>query len=194
MSARAPASSEHWSSLLHARGLRVTEGRLSVLGHIDAHPHSSASAIHAALAERRPPLSPQSVHNIVNDLTEHGLLRRIDPPDSDSALYETRLHDNHHHVQCIVCHCIEDVDCAVGAAPCILPPQTHSMRIIEATVTFRGICTACDCPDAHGSHGAATGPEATPTAAGSRSATCSPPSTRDLHHARTPPKKGISID
>lgn len=144
MSANTPAPHEPWSSLLRERGLRATEGRLSALDHIAAHPHSSAAAIHAALAEQQLSLSPQSVHNIVNDLTRHGLLRRIDPPDSGSALYETRLHDNHHHVQCIVCHRIEDVDCALGAAPCMLPPQTHGMRIIEATVTFRGICAACE--------------------------------------------------
>lgn len=135
---------EQLSELLRTHGLRATEGRIAALAHIAAHPHSSASAIHAALAVEHPSLSQQSVHNIVNDLTESGLLRRIDPPDSGSALYETRLHDNHHHVQCIVCHRIEDVDCSLGAAPCMVPPQTHGMRIIEATVTFRGICAACE--------------------------------------------------
>lgn len=138
------AAHECWSTQLHAHGLRATEGRVAALRYIDEHPHSSAAAIRAALAEQQPSLSPQSVHNIVNDLTEGGLLRRIDPPDSGSALYETRLHDNHHHVQCVVCHRIEDVDCAVGAAPCLVPSQTHGMRILEATITFRGICPACE--------------------------------------------------
>ncbi|MBU3995269.1 MAG: transcriptional repressor, partial [Actinobacteria bacterium] len=52
--------------------------------------------------------------------------------------------DNHHHVQCIVCHRIEDVDCVVGEAPCLTPHDAHGMRVLEASVTFRGVCAACD--------------------------------------------------
>lgn len=129
---------------LRAHGLRATSGRVAALGYLEEHPHSSAAEIHAALADELPSLSTQSVHNIVHDLTSCGILRRIDLPDSGSALYEPRIGDNHHHVQCIVCHRIEDVPCAVGSAPCLLPGDTHGMRIVEAAVTFRGICPDCD--------------------------------------------------
>ncbi|MGK0722457.1 Fur family transcriptional regulator [Leucobacter sp. W1478] len=137
-------SPERWSELLREAGLRVTSGRLAALIHIEAHPHSSVAQIHAALARDLPSLSTQSVHNITHDLTAHGILNRIDTPDSGSALYETRTADNHHHVQCIVCHRIEDVDCVVGEAPCLTPHNAHGMRVLEANVTFRGICAACD--------------------------------------------------
>lgn len=148
MSTRTPTPPDQWSELLRERGLRATEGRLAALAFIDAHPHNSAAAIHAALTGEQPSLSLQSVHNIVNDLTESGMLRRIDPPDSGSALYETRLHDNHHHLQCMICHRIEDVDCALGEAPCLAPSESHGMRIVEATITFRGVCADCDAADA----------------------------------------------
>lgn len=138
------SSPEHWGTLLRERGLRITEGRVTALSFIEAHPHSSAAAVHAALAPGHPSLSQQSVHNIVNDLSEHGLLRRIDLPDTGSALYETRTGDNHHHVQCIVCHRVEDIDCVVGEAPCMHPNHPHGMRLLEAAVTFRGVCAACD--------------------------------------------------
>ncbi|MGK0715326.1 Fur family transcriptional regulator [Leucobacter sp. W1153] len=137
-------SPERWSELLRQAGLRVTSGRLAALTHIEAHPHSSVAQIHAALARDLPSLSTQSVHNITHDLTAHGILNRIDTPDSGSALYETRTADNHHHVQCIVCHRIEDVDCVVGEAPCLTPHDAHGMRVLEATVTFRGVCAECD--------------------------------------------------
>ena len=65
-------------------------------------------------------------------------------PDSASARYETRIGDNHHHIQCIVCGRIEDLDCTVGHAPCLAPSHDHGMRIIEASVTYRAICAACD--------------------------------------------------
>lgn len=139
-----PPSSEECAALLHSRGLRVTAGRVATIAHLSAHPHSSASEMHAALAGDLPSLSLQSVHNIVQDLSEHGILSRVDLPDSGSARYEVERLDNHHHVQCVVCQRIEDVECAEVIAPCLMPADTHGMRIIEASLTFRGICRDCD--------------------------------------------------
>ena len=138
------ATSEEWGQRLRAHGLRVTQGRIAALRFLDANPHSSASDIHAALAAQLPSLSQQSVHNIANDLTDRGILRRVDLPDSGSALYEPLRGDNHHHVQCVVCHRIEDVMCVVGEAPCLTPHTDHGMRILEASVTFRGMCAECE--------------------------------------------------
>ena len=135
---------EEWSAVLRASGLRSTAGRVAALGYLADHPHSSAGDVHAGLAGALPSLTLQSVHNIAHDLTEHGLLRRVNLPDSDSSLYETRIGDNHHHVQCVICHRIEDIECVVGEAPCLSPDHTHGMRLLEATVTFRGVCAACE--------------------------------------------------
>lgn len=144
MRAHVTTTPEQWGERLRARGLRVTQGRVAALCYLEQHPHSSAADVHTALAEQLPSLSPQSVHNIANDLTEHGILRRIDLPDTDSALYEPLRGDNHHHVQCVSCQRVEDVECVVGEAPCIMPHGDHGMRVLEASVTFRGICADCD--------------------------------------------------
>lgn len=140
----APVAPAQWGELLREHGLRATAGRIAALDHLHAHPHSSVADVHGALVERLPSLTLQSVHNIAHDLTECGLLRRIDLPDTGSARYETRTGDNHHHVQCVVCHRIEDVDCVVGEAPCLVPGHAHGMRLLEAAVTFRGVCAECD--------------------------------------------------
>lgn len=147
MHTRKVTSPEQWATLLRERGLRVTDGRIEALEHLEAHPHSSVAKIHGLLAERTPALSLQSVHNIVNDLTDAGILRRIDPPEAGRALYETRTDDNHHHVQCIHCHRVEDVDCVIGGAPCLSPSHSHGMRLLEASITFRGVCEACEVAD-----------------------------------------------
>lgn len=138
-----PLDPAAWAEYLRAHGLRATAGRLAAIIFIDSHPHVSAAEIFAELRRQLPTTSPQAVHNIVHDLHSHDLLRRIDLPDSDSARYETRIHDNHHHVQCVMCGRIEDVDCVVGHAPCMTPLQDHGMRIFETDVTFRGICESC---------------------------------------------------
>lgn len=135
-------SDAEWSARLRAGGLRVTSGRLAVLNYLQRHPHSSAAEVHQALASEG--LSLQSTHNIVHDLSACGLLRRVELPGNGGAHYELHRHDNHHHVQCIVCHRIEDVPCAIGAAPCLTPSDAHSMRILEADVIFRGVCPGCE--------------------------------------------------
>lgn len=133
-----------WAAVLRDAGLKATSGRVAALHYLAEHPHRSASALYDALLEHHPSLSQQSAHNIVRDLTAHGLLRRIELPGSDSALYETRVGDNHHHLVCVLCHRVEDISCTVGESPCLEPDHSHGMRIIEAAVTFRGICAECE--------------------------------------------------
>lgn len=140
---------ETWVRLMNDRGLRATEGRLTTLAHIETNQHCAASEIFEALSNEPSSLSLQSVHNIVNDLTAAGLLRRIDLPETGSSLYETRTGDNHHHVQCVMCHQVQDIECVTGEAPCLHPTDTRGMRLLEAAVVFRGVCTDCDTLETH---------------------------------------------
>lgn len=139
-----PRSATDRADDLRARGLRATAGRVAALAYIDEHPHVTASDVFRGLREELPSTSPQAVHNIVQDLHQQGLLRRTDLSDSGGARYETRTGDNHHHVQCVVCGRVEDVDCVVGHAPCLVPSDSHDMRVFVTDVTFRGICRSCE--------------------------------------------------
>lgn len=130
---------------LRAAGLRVTVQRLAVLETLRTRPHSSAETIFAALRAEAPVIALPTVHSILGDLTAGGIVRRVSLPDAGSALYELQHgDDNHHHVQCVGCGRVEDVACAVGAAPCLHPSHDHGMRILEATVTFRALCSECE--------------------------------------------------
>ena len=131
-----------FSTRLRDRGLRVTRQRLAVLGALESHPHSSADAVAEYVRGELPELSVQSVYSVLNDMTALGLLRRFSPPHSP-ALYETRVGDNHHHAVCTVCGRVEDVDCAVGHAPCLTPSDSHGMTIQIADVLYQGICKDC---------------------------------------------------
>lgn len=136
--------SRDWPEVLRAKGLRATTQRVKVLDFLNHHPHADAEVILQAVRPSLPTISIQAVHLIVHDLAAKGLIRRISTPDSASARYETRIEDNHHHIQCIKCGRIEDVDCLIGHAPCMEPNNTHGMRIIEASIIFRGFCHECD--------------------------------------------------
>ncbi|MBT8159135.1 MULTISPECIES: Fur family transcriptional regulator [Arthrobacter] len=136
---------EAWASALHSHGRRVTKQRLAVLAAVQNHPHSPAEAILAAARKDLPELTAQSVYVVLSDLTDLQMLRRFEPPHSP-ALYETRVGDNHHHAVCISCGRVEDVDCAVGHAPCLTPHwDEHSkpMTIQIADVLYQGICQDC---------------------------------------------------
>ncbi|MFJ3956034.1 Fur family transcriptional regulator [Arthrobacter sp. NPDC090010] len=134
-----------WSEQLRSAGRRVTKQRLAVLDAIHTHPHSTAETILDVARRELPGLSAQSVYVVLGDLTELGMLRRFEPPQSP-ALYETRTGDNHHHAICTRCGRIEDVDCAVGHAPCLHPHWNDSqspMTIQIADVLYQGICQDC---------------------------------------------------
>ncbi|WP_255513627.1 Fur family transcriptional regulator [Homoserinibacter sp. GY 40078] len=127
---------------LRRAGLRVTSPRAAVLEAVDAQPHSDAESLARALSADHPRLSVQSVHNVLRALTDHGLVRRIEPADS-AALYESRVGDNHHHVVCRGCGAVADVACVAGHAPCLEPSDAGGFEIDLAEVVFWGMCPEC---------------------------------------------------
>ena len=130
------------AELLRARGLRVTQGRIAVLGVLDRLPHADAESVHRALAEVGGETSVQSVHNVLGDLTAAGLVRRFEPARS-AARYERRIGDNHHHAVCSSCGRVDDIDCVVGEAPCMHADAPAGFTVQAAEVTFVGLCADC---------------------------------------------------
>lgn len=133
---------EAWENTLRTKGRRVTKQRLAVLTAVQNNPHATADEIVTAVREELPTITVQSVYVVLADLTTINMLRRFEPPGTP-ALYETRTGDNHHHAFCIRCGKVEDVDCAVGEAPCLTPSSYHGMALISADVLYQGICRNC---------------------------------------------------
>ena len=131
---------------LRAVGLRVTAPRKAVLAEVAAHPHADADTIARAVRTHHGSVSTQAVYDVLRVLTERELVRRIEPAGSP-ARYESRVGDNHHHIVCRICGAIEDVDCAVGLAPCLDPITNHGFVVDETDVTYWGYCPSCARPD-----------------------------------------------
>ncbi|MBD8010963.1 Fur family transcriptional regulator [Microbacterium sp. NPDC077391] len=129
---------------LRDAGLRVTVQRTRVLEALAERPHASADLVFTGIRDTLPGIALATVHGILNDLTDAAVVQRVNLPDVGSALYELRSDDNHHHLQCVSCGRVEDVACAVGAAPCLHPSHDHGMRILEAAVTYRALCHECE--------------------------------------------------
>ena len=132
--------------MLRTAGLRVTRPRLAVLDAVHTHPHVDTDALIGAARARVGAVSHQAVYDVLRILTDKGLVRRIQPPGS-VARYEARVGDNHHHLVCRACGRIVDVDCAVGAAPCLAPGDDAGFAVDEAEVVFWGRCPDCAAPD-----------------------------------------------
>jgi Fe2+ or Zn2+ uptake regulation protein len=143
-----PPSHPAPEALLRSAGLRVTRPRLAVLTALRATPHAGAETVIGAVREQTE-VSTQAVYDVLNTLTDRGLIRRFQPAGS-VARYELRTGDNHHHVVCRSCGGVTDVDCATGEAPCLDLPSTtdvHGFSIDEAEVTWWGMCPACQASD-----------------------------------------------
>ena len=131
-----------YEGMLRGNGLRVTRPRLAVLSAVHDTPHADTNSIITAVRSDLGEVSHQAVYDGLHALTDAGLLRHIQPPGSP-ARYETQLGDNHHHIVCRECGAISDVECAVGAAPCMSVPETHGFVIDETEVIHRGLCPDC---------------------------------------------------
>jgi Fur family ferric uptake transcriptional regulator len=140
------ASREEIEDQLRARGLRATGPRVEVLAAVAGLPgHPDVQEIAARVRAGGASISTQAVYDCLGTLTAAQLLRRIEPAGSP-ARYETRVGDNHHHIVCRACGATEDIDCAVGAAPCLEPASPGGFAVDEAEVTFWGLCPDCQ-PD-----------------------------------------------
>jgi Fur family ferric uptake transcriptional regulator len=127
---------------LRGAGLRVTAPRRAVLTWLAGHPHATADAVGAAVRAELGSISVQAVYDVLAACVGAGLVRRIEPA-GHPARFECRVADNHHHLVCRQCGVTRDVDCIVGAAPCLTPLDTQGFALDEAEVVFWGLCPEC---------------------------------------------------
>jgi Fur family transcriptional regulator, stress-responsive regulator len=127
---------------LRAVSLRVTRPRLAVLAALRDHPHVDTHTVIGLVRDELPAVSHQAIYDVLQALTDAGLVRRIQPAGA-TARYESRVGDNHHHVVCRSCGAIADVDCATGHAPCLTASDNHGFVVDEAEVVYWGTCPSC---------------------------------------------------
>jgi Fur family ferric uptake transcriptional regulator len=127
---------------IRSAGLKVTAPRLAVMRALAEAPHSSADRVFGAVRIELPGSSLQAVYGVLSAFVASGLVRKLEPAGS-SALFERRVGDNHHHVVCTRCGAVHDVDCSVGAAPCLVPADNAGFTVHAAEVTYWGLCPDC---------------------------------------------------
>ncbi|MCH6257641.1 transcriptional repressor [Puniceicoccaceae bacterium K14] len=129
------------SLALKEAGLQVTAQRLAVFRSVKSKPHSMADELLEHVRAEIGTISRQAVYDALNTMTEHGIIRRIQPAGL-SARYERQV-DNHHHLVCRKCGTFVDTECQAGKAPCLDALNDHGYIIDEAEVIYWGICPKC---------------------------------------------------
>lgn len=127
---------------LRSHGLHVTAQRVAVLEAVRGMPHATAEQILDVVRRRLGTVSKQAVYDVLLVLSQHDVIRRIQPARSP-ARFEDRVGDNHHHLVCRRCDRTVDVDCAVGERPCLELDDEHGFLVDEAEVIYWGLCPDC---------------------------------------------------
>jgi len=130
------------AELLRQHGVRVTAQRLAVMKAVAGRPHTTADDVAESVTAQIGAISRQAVYDALGILANKGLIRRIQPAGSP-ARYEDRVGDSHHHLICRTCSKMVDVDCAVGAAPCLTAADDAGFEVDEAEVIYWGRCPEC---------------------------------------------------
>ena len=137
-----PIEQQNFEQQLRSCGLQVTAQRLAIMQAVTVGPHGTAEELTEIVRDKIGSISRQAVYDTLGALADKRLIRRIQPTGSP-ARYEDRVGDNHHHLVCRGCGLIFDVDCAVGATPCLDAEEDHGFEIDEAEVVYWGRCPDC---------------------------------------------------
>lgn len=133
---------ERFETAHRESGLPVTIQRRAVFEAIlDRRDHPTADQVFHAVHPRLPQISRMTVYRILGTLVSLGLLSKTCHPGS-SARFDPKLHQ-HHHLVCLDCGDIIDVeDARLNKLPW---PDVgrHGFQIEDYHINFRGRCARC---------------------------------------------------
>ena len=110
------------------------------------HGHATADQIHAQISERHPHLSRATVYRNLNNLAQEHKILRISVPGS-ADFYEANT-TPHYHLKCIHCQRIFDVTLPFMDNIEQRINDTHGFKVLGHSLTFYGVCPACQQPKA----------------------------------------------
>ena len=114
-------------------GLKITPQRrviLELLADDDSHP------------------TAEQVYNTFRELVESGELTPVHDLSDGGQRYDTNS-EPHHHLYCVRCHTLIDIDRDFGGLD-LTPRERSGYRILGRQVTFHGICPDCQAKKGQG--------------------------------------------
>jgi Fur family peroxide stress response transcriptional regulator len=121
-------------------GLKLTPQRLSILDYLRGNKsHPTADDIYRHVSGKFPTMSPATVYNTIEALTERGLLREI-TIEAEKRHYDPDT-SRHHHAICGRCRKIVDIhaDFNLSASE----KELDGFKVTGSHVEFYGLCRDC---------------------------------------------------
>jgi Fur family transcriptional regulator, peroxide stress response regulator len=133
---------EQFERMCRQHGLKVTHQRTEIfreLAGTDEHP--DAETIYAAVHQRVPAVSLDTVYRTLGVLEEKGLIRRAEV-QSGAARYDANT-DRHHHFICTACGLVRDIHYEqIENVP--IPASVQEIGTVESRdIQLRGLCKRC---------------------------------------------------
>ena len=127
---------------LRHNGLKITPQRRAILELlVDDDSHPTADRIYQRVLSVMPEVSRTTVYNTIRELVDLGELTPVQGLGENGQRYDTNS-DMHHHLYCVACHALIDVDRDFGALD-LTPEERSGYQILCHQVTFYGLCPDC---------------------------------------------------
>jgi len=133
---------EHFATLCRQKGVPCTVQRQAVLEAVlasDEHP--TADQVIEAVKRRVPNVSRTTVYRILEMLSAWGLIRRIHHPGS-AGRFDGKTH-RHHHLICMRCGKVWDVEDPRLDHLRLPEGQVHDFEVQDFSVHISGLCADC---------------------------------------------------
>jgi Fur family ferric uptake transcriptional regulator len=97
--------------------------------------------IYQRIKKQMPDLSRSTVYSTLNELVTLGELHEVDDFSASGTRYDINT-GHHHHLYCVNCHKLIDIEQEIG--PIDVPSETQTgFKVQRSQVTFFGLCSDC---------------------------------------------------
>ncbi len=128
--------------------MKYSKQREMILNCIKSNPvHPTADMIYDVLKKEHPNLSLGTVYRNLNQLTEHGYIKKVAIPGYADR-FDGTLHD-HYHFLCLECHQVTDLTVTQLDELKNALQLAYGIEIVNTELSFKGICSACKTSGIH---------------------------------------------
>ncbi len=126
----------------HEMSQRLTVQKRAVLAALLARrDHPTADQLYGDVHARHPEVSRATVYRVLEGLVRMGLINK--QPHPGTSVHFDANTGHHHHLHCVRCDTIVDLDDRELERLRLAAPRTAGFEVHDFSVFFRGICLAC---------------------------------------------------
>jgi Fe2+ or Zn2+ uptake regulation protein len=122
--------------------LRMTHQREIILNELKrCESHPTADELYVRIKKKLPRISLATVYRNLEILSGAGMIGKIEITGRQKR-FDPEVRP-HHHVYCIHCHRVDNIDLALVDLEAIIPKQSGGYDIDGCRLEFFGVCPAC---------------------------------------------------